>query len=209
MDCNPLQGIPPHVTSFPGVDSIGARCRVAQSVSVMRYGESRNCVSLGDDVSVYEQVRIVIGDTAQHAATGLRIGARTIVNVGAYLSGEGGLTIGDDVLIGPHACLLSAGHAIHGGERVVGRNPLTHGAVCVEDGAWIAAGATILEGVRIGRGAVVAAGAVVSRDVPPMAIVAGVPASLLAYRDGRPLPRALRWRKALSAFTRSLARRLG
>ncbi|MEM2141974.1 MAG: acyltransferase [Candidatus Thorarchaeota archaeon] len=47
--------------------------------------------------------------------------------------------------------------------------------VVIERGAWIAAGAIILPGVRVGAGAIVAAGSVVSRDVPPMTLVAGNP----------------------------------
>jgi acetyltransferase-like isoleucine patch superfamily enzyme len=49
---------------------------------------------------------------------------------------------------------------------------------------WIGSGAKILQGVRVSTGAVIAAGAVVTRDVPPYAIVAGVPARTLRYRFG-------------------------
>ncbi|MET0818792.1 MAG: N-acetyltransferase, partial [Solirubrobacteraceae bacterium] len=45
-----------------------------------------------------------------------------------------------------------------------------------DDGASLGSGAVILGGVRVGTGALVGAGAVVSRDVPPGATVAGVPA---------------------------------
>lgn len=48
--------------------------------------------------------------------------------------------------------------------------------------AWIGGGATILEGVTVGDGAIIAAGAVVTKDVPPYAIVGGVPARLIRYR---------------------------
>lgn len=47
---------------------------------------------------------------------------------------------------------------------------------------WIGARAVIIDGVNIGNGAIVAAGAVVARDVPPYAIVGGVPAKLIRYR---------------------------
>jgi maltose O-acetyltransferase len=57
--------------------------------------------------------------------------------------------------------------------------------VVIEDYAWIASRVTILPGVRIGRGAVVATGAVVTRDVPAMAVVGGVPARVIGSRSSK------------------------
>lgn len=59
---------------------------------------------------------------------------------------------------------------------------VSKGDIIVEDDVWIGYRSTILSGVHIGQGAVVAAGAVVSRDVPPYAIVGGVPAKIIKYR---------------------------
>ena len=56
------------------------------------------------------------------------------------------------------------------------------GDILVDDDVWIGYGATIMSGVHIGQGAVVAAGAVVTKDVPPYAIVGGVPAKVIKYR---------------------------
>jgi acetyltransferase-like isoleucine patch superfamily enzyme len=54
--------------------------------------------------------------------------------------------------------------------------------VVISDDVWIGTRAIILHGVTIGRGAVVAGGAVVTKNVPPYAIVGGIPARVLRYR---------------------------
>ena len=56
------------------------------------------------------------------------------------------------------------------------------GDIIVEDDVWIGCRVTVLSGVHIGQGAVVAAGALVTKDVPPYAIVGGVPAKVIKYR---------------------------
>lgn len=47
---------------------------------------------------------------------------------------------------------------------------------------WIATNAIIVRGVKIGNGAIIGAGSVVTKDVPPYAIVAGVPAKIIRFR---------------------------
>jgi len=61
-------------------------------------------------------------------------------------------------------------------------HPLSKGDVVIGNDVWIGTEAMILIGVNIGNGAVIAARAMVARDVPPYAIVAGIPARLVKYR---------------------------
>lgn len=56
------------------------------------------------------------------------------------------------------------------------------GDIVIQDDVWIGAGSTIFSGVNIGQGAVIGAGSVITKDVPPYAIVCGVPAKVLRYR---------------------------
>lgn len=59
---------------------------------------------------------------------------------------------------------------------------VSKGDIIVDDDVWIGYRSTVLSGVHIGQGAVIAAGSVVARDVPPYAIVGGVPARVIKYR---------------------------
>jgi acetyltransferase-like isoleucine patch superfamily enzyme len=68
-----------------------------------------------------------------------------------------------------------------GGSDILG-HPSTKGNVVIGNDVWIGAGAIILSGVNVGRGAIVAAGSVVNKNVPPYAIVGGIPAKVIKYR---------------------------
>ena len=63
-----------------------------------------------------------------------------------------------------------------------GDEAFSKGNIIVDDDVWIGYGSIIMSGVHIGQGAVIAAGAVVTKDVPPYAIVGGVPAKVIKYR---------------------------
>lgn len=66
--------------------------------------------------------------------------------------------------------------------RIAEKEATSKGNIILKDDVWIGANVTICSGVTLGQGSVVAAGAVVTKDVPPYAVVAGVPAKILKYR---------------------------
>lgn len=105
----------------------------------------------------------------------LHIGERTLISTNVTINLDGPVHIGNQVTIGPFVKIYSGSHEM--GDSSWRCSPQATGqSVVIEDGAWVAVGATILPGVRVGRGAVVAAGAVVTKDVAPNAFVSGVPA---------------------------------
>lgn len=59
---------------------------------------------------------------------------------------------------------------------------LSKGDIVIDDDVWIGCNSTIMSGVHVGQGAIIAAGSVVTKDVPPYAIVGGVPAKVIKYR---------------------------
>ena len=84
------------------------------------------------------------------------------------------LRIGDRVSMAPRVTLVTSSHPNESRIRPVA--PVKRAPIIIEDDAWLGAGAVVLPGVTIGRGAVVGANSVVTRDVPPLTVVAGQPA---------------------------------
>jgi maltose O-acetyltransferase len=107
----------------------------------------------------------------------VRIGSYSRINRDCFLDVRGSLQIADNVSVSPEVMILTAYHRADTKEFPVETRP-----VVIEDHVWIGARATIMPGVTLGRGCVVAAGAVVTRDVPALAVVAGVPARNVGVR---------------------------
>jgi maltose O-acetyltransferase len=110
--------------------------------------------------------------------TGVSFGRNARVNRRCTLDVRGGLTVGANASISPEVVILTASHRVNDPEFPVETRP-----VVIEDNVWIGTRAVILPGVTLGRGCVVSAGAVVTRDVPPLAMVGGVPARQIGTRD--------------------------
>jgi maltose O-acetyltransferase len=107
----------------------------------------------------------------------LTIGRGCWINVGCFFDLGATITIGDDVSLGHEVIVLTASHDI--GSSAHRASALYAKPVVIGSGAWLGSRCTILPGVSIGSGAIIAAGAVVDKDVPPNALVAGVPARVV------------------------------
>ena len=109
------------------------------------------------------------------------IGDNCVINSETLLDGRGGkILIGNNVDIAREVNIWTLEHDPHDDyHKAIG------GDVIIEDYVWIASRVTILPKVRIGRGAVIASGAVVTKDVPEMAIVGGVPAKVIGTRKSK------------------------
>ena len=135
----------------------------------------------------------------------LSIGSRVFIGAGAYIQGrfDGRCVIGDNVWIGPQAYfdardlvleeyvgwgpgakVLGSAHTGLPADVPIVKTDLEIKPVRVRAWADIGTNAVLLPGVTVGKGAIVGAGAVVTKDVAPFAIVAGVPAKFMRWREG-------------------------
>ncbi len=106
----------------------------------------------------------------------IRLGRNVFINQNCTFYDLGGLSLADDVMIGPNVSLITSGHPLAPSQR---RDFVTARPIAIERNVWIAAGATVIGGVTVGENSVVAAGSVVTRDVPPNTLVAGNPARVV------------------------------
>ena len=150
---------------------IGDGTRIWHWVQIRERARIGRGCNIGKDV--YIDVDVVVGDHCK------------IQNFATLYTG---VTLADNVFIGPHVCFTNDLYP-----RATSPNWKV-AATRVEDGASIGANATILCGLTIGRNSMVAAGAVVTTNVPPQALVAGVPAKRIGWvcDCGRPLDRNMR-----------------
>jgi acetyltransferase-like isoleucine patch superfamily enzyme len=169
-----LAGVP-YSTRLSGLRRLfaGRRLRLLRGVSIDASGGT---VHLGDNV-------LICRFTVLEAAGGpIRIGDRSTVGDYCSLYGQGGLSIGRDVLIASGVRIVPSTHITSDVTAPIRQQGISGRGIVIGDDVWIGANAVILDGVSVGNGAVIGAGSVVTKDVPDLAIVAGVPARSIRFR---------------------------
>ena len=105
----------------------------------------------------------------------IKVGKNVFINSCCKFQDQGGIEIGDGVLIGHNVTMATLNHD----ERPEFRQNIYPKPIKIGNKVWIGSNATILQGVTIGDGAIVGANAVVTKDVPENSIVAGIPAKIM------------------------------
>lgn len=158
------------------------KCR---NLKIPLFTIARDC-SFGYHNIIYENVRLINVKLGDYSYVG---GCCRVINaeIGKFCS------IGPEVLIGgqpSHPLHLKStfpgfyqkDHSFYGVEHEYEYRDPEFKKVTIGNDVWIGTRALIMDGVTVGDGAVIGAGAVVTKDVPPYAIVGGVPAKIIKYR---------------------------
>lgn len=109
----------------------------------------------------------------------IRVGRNVFINHACEFMDRGGITLEDDVLIGPKVNLITISHPLD----PTTRRSMYCAPIIIKKGAWLGAAVTVMPGVTIGKNSVVAAGAVVTRNVPDNTVVGGIPARVIKHID--------------------------
>ena len=151
----------------------------------------KNLKTNGDIPLIQGSGRITLGDNVRigpqgawflvrnlHECPELIIGDSTSINYRTVISVEERVTIGSNCLIAEETKIFdNNSHGLHYEHRAMTGKDVA--PVTIEDHVWVGMNSIILKGVTIGKGAVIAAGSVVTKNVPPLTIVAGNPARVV------------------------------
>jgi acetyltransferase-like isoleucine patch superfamily enzyme len=150
--------------------------------SVFMDALSQNGIVLGNNVTIAKFSSIQCTGVIHELGTGVTIGDNSAVGAYAFLGGQGGIMIGNNVIMGPKVNIFSENHGFDDLSLPIRLQPTTRKSVVIDDNCWIGANSTILAGVHIGQGCVIAAGSVVTKDLPINSIAAGIPARVIRQR---------------------------
>lgn len=136
-------------------------------------------IKLGDKTFVRSYAMLNAGPPGGfiHIGNGCRIGQ------GSLLYGNGGLTIGENVMIAGQSSIIASSHNHESISTPIAHQGVTAKGIVIKDNVWIGTGVRILDGVSIGENAIIGANAVVNRDVGAGDVVGGIPARSLKDKE--------------------------
>jgi galactoside O-acetyltransferase len=171
----------PVFLSYPMRISIGTHCHFARNVTLRANTEKPLGIRIGNHVRVHESVLLAANNGS------VEIGDRSWLSPYCLVYGNGGVKIGNDVLIGPRVSINTVSHHTERCDIPINEQGIYCAPVVIEDDVWIGMHAVILQGVTIGRGAIIGAGALVNKDVPAWSIALGIPARITGRRINAPV----------------------
>lgn len=145
-------------------------------------GLGKGKLKLGNSVSVGAYSQLIISTSFNNIGEYISIGNNVGIGQFASLGGSGGLSIGDNCIIGQYFSCHPENHNYQSETVLIKNQGTTRAPIKIGENCWIGAKVTILAGVEIGPHSVIAAGAVVTKSMPANSIIGGVPAKVIKNR---------------------------
>ena len=164
---------------------VNERVSIAYSVMIEMHPEAE--LKIGEHTSIEDHTVLVSGtdwSVPDHKPGSIYIGSHT--SIGKFnniRAGGGNIQIGSHCLLAQFVTIVASNHQT-ARDALIQSQPWTRDEhVVIGDDVWIGAGVTILPNVTLGDGCIIGSNSVVTRDVPPYAIAAGIPAKVIKYRE--------------------------
>ena len=154
--------------------SIGNGVRIEEYATLSPMGGN---ISIGDNSHIHP-FAMLLGYGGE-----IHIGSHCTVHPFCMLYGPGGLTIGNAVRIAAQTVIVTSNHIFENRNIPIRMQGIRAEGITIKNDVWIGAGAKILDGVTLNHGCIIASGAVVTKDVAEYAIVGGIPAEIIGWRD--------------------------
>lgn len=149
---------------------------------VLLDGVGTHGITIGQGSSIGAFSFLKVSGSLMKLGLGIRIGKNVGIGEFSHIGGAGGVSIGDDTIIGSYFSVHPEEHIYADPQRLIREQGVTHKGIEIGSGCWIGAKVTILDGAKIGNGCVVAAGAVVKGSFPDNCVLGGVPAKVIKCR---------------------------
>ena len=143
---------------------------------------SKSGIDLGSNVTIQRGSIFVCTGVIRNLGKGIKIGNNVGLNARVYLGGQGGIEIGENVIIGPDVKIFSENHIFEKMEMPIKDQGETRKGVKIGNDCWLGSNSIILDGVDLGDGCVVAAGSVVTKSFTENLVIGGIPAKIIKKR---------------------------
>jgi acetyltransferase-like isoleucine patch superfamily enzyme len=145
-------------------------------------GLSKRGINFGSNVTIQRDSILICTGVIRDLGVGISIGDNVGLNSRLYFGGQGGIEIGNNVIVGPDVKIFSENHKYKKTEVLIKDQGESRLGVKIGNDCWIGAGAIILDGVNLADGCVVAAGSVVTKSFEAFSVIGGIPAKKIKIR---------------------------
>lgn len=138
--------------------------------------------NFGNNVTIGRGAQIVCTGVVANKGVGLTIGNDSYIGAQSFIGSQGGIEIGNEVILGPGVKIFSENHNFENLEITIKNQGENRKGVIIKDNCWIGSAVIILDGVILESGTVVAAGSVITKSFPSNSVIGGIPAKIIKMR---------------------------